>query len=91
MSATSIKRRLFDGAKKKPCFYCKNNLTFDDATIDHKVPRSKGGETSLENSVISCRKCNNKKGSTSFEDFLKTRKWHQRQKRSEDFKSRKRG
>jgi 5-methylcytosine-specific restriction endonuclease McrA len=70
-----IKRRLFNGARKKECFYCRKNLTFDAATIDHKKPRSDGGKTTMDNSVVSCKKCNNKKGSLSFEGFLRTLKW----------------
>lgn len=42
------------------CVYCgsKSNLT-----IDHVFPRHRGGETTWENVVCSCLKCNNKKGS----------------------------
>ena len=51
------------------CQYCgyhsegKNNLS-----IDHVVPRSKGGKTSFENCVVACKKCNKKKGSKSVEE-----------------------
>lgn len=41
------------------CQYCgcKSNLT-----IDHVFPRHRGGETTWENVVCSCLRCNNKKG-----------------------------
>lgn len=41
------------------CQYCgdKRNLT-----IDHVFPRHRGGETTWENVVCACQKCNNKKG-----------------------------
>lgn len=41
------------------CQYCgsKSNLT-----IDHVFPRHRGGETTWENLVCCCLKCNNKKG-----------------------------
>ena len=41
------------------CVYCgaKGNLT-----IDHVFPRHRGGETTWENVVCSCLRCNNKKG-----------------------------
>jgi 5-methylcytosine-specific restriction endonuclease McrA len=32
-------------------------------TIDHIIPKSRGGKTSFENCVSSCKPCNNKKGS----------------------------
>lgn len=46
-----------DGFK---CVYCgAENIRL---TIDHIVPKSKGGKSSFENCVASCRECNLKKG-----------------------------
>jgi len=52
------------------CCYCGKKLNSKKSgnldskpTIDHLVPRAKGGETSWENCVTSCRGCNSKKGS----------------------------
>lgn len=47
------------------CVYCGKHAT----TIDHVVPRSKGGENSYENCVASCAKCNSKKGSKTLEQL----------------------
>ncbi len=45
------------------CQYCSRaDLTL---TIDHIVPKSKGGTDSWENLVAACVKCNNKKGDRS--------------------------
>lgn len=44
-----------DGFK---CGYCNCTLTYASCTIDHVVPRSKGGGTSWGNCVSACRKCN---------------------------------
>jgi 5-methylcytosine-specific restriction endonuclease McrA len=41
------------------CVYCG---TQKDLTLDHVVPKSKGGKTSWENLVTACRKCNATKG-----------------------------
>lgn len=41
------------------CQYCGS---IQDLTIDHIVPRSRGGEESWENLVTACNRCNNKKG-----------------------------
>lgn len=42
------------------CQYCsRSDLTL---TIDHIMPKSKGGDDSWENLVAACVKCNNKKG-----------------------------
>lgn len=40
------------------CMYCGNT---SDLTIDHIVPKSRGGKTSWDNLVTACNGCNNKK------------------------------
>jgi 5-methylcytosine-specific restriction endonuclease McrA len=46
-----------DGFK---CVYCGvKGVVF---TIDHVVPRSKGGKSTFENCVTACKPCNNRKG-----------------------------
>lgn len=44
------------------CQYCTRRLGASDATIDHVMPRSRGGRTSWENCVVSCGPCNRRKG-----------------------------
>lgn len=44
------------------CQYCAKDLKKESATIDHVIPRSKGGKTVWENVVIACSRCNLKKG-----------------------------
>jgi len=46
---------------KNMCQYCGQTYSQSDLTIDHVVPRYMGGETSWENCVACCFKCNNKK------------------------------
>lgn len=43
------------------CQYCGHVFKFDDLTMDHVTPKSKGGEKSWENIVTSCKTCNSKK------------------------------
>ena len=45
------------------CQYCEKKMSLSESTIDHVIPKSKGGSHTWENVVISCRKCNQKKGS----------------------------
>ena len=45
------------------CQYCETRLTLKSCTIDHVVPRSKGGCHEWKNVVLSCTYCNQKKGS----------------------------
>lgn len=44
------------------CQYCGIRGTAFDLTLDHILPRSRGGRTVAENLVASCRECNNRKG-----------------------------
>ncbi|MBW1726603.1 MAG: HNH endonuclease [Deltaproteobacteria bacterium] len=47
-----------DGFK---CAYCGGEKR--KLTIDHIIPKSRGGKTDFDNCVSSCKSCNNKKGS----------------------------
>jgi len=42
------------------CAYCGTER--QKLTIDHIIPKSKGGKATFENCVTSCKPCNNKKG-----------------------------
>jgi 5-methylcytosine-specific restriction endonuclease McrA len=43
------------------CQYCGDRPGVDELTIDHVIPRSRGGATTWENCVTACRRCNAKK------------------------------
>lgn len=51
--------------KTLPCHYC----GAPGGTIDHVVPRSKGGTSGARNCVPACAWCNEKKGDKSVEEF----------------------
>ena len=44
------------------CQYCQQALNSGELTLDHVIPRSRGGETTWENLVACCNPCNNRKG-----------------------------
>jgi len=50
------------------CQYCGMQVSLKTGTIDHVVPRSKGGLHIWENVVIACIPCNQKKGSRLISD-----------------------
>lgn len=54
-----------DGFK---CAYCEKVFKAKDLTIDHIVPRSKGGLTSWTNCITACKKCNSYKADFSIEE-----------------------
>lgn len=43
------------------CQYCGTQIDTRSASIDHVVPRSRGGRTSWHNVVLACQPCNHKK------------------------------
>ena len=45
------------------CQYCGREETLKQLTIDHVLPRSRGGQTEWANVVIACGPCNRRKGS----------------------------
>ena len=45
------------------CQYCLNKITVSNCTIDHVMPKSKGGKHEWKNIVLACSPCNQKKGS----------------------------
>ena len=64
------------------CYYCGCVLDLAPRTrggsvaknaveIDHKIPISRGGRHSLENTVLACRKCNGEKSAKTDEEYLK--------------------
>lgn len=55
---TKIKKHLFEGRDKVPCFYCKRPQTFNTATVEHLIPRARGGTNDYSNVTISCGPCN---------------------------------
>lgn len=67
-SRKTSKRILFMRDKGQ-CVYCKCKLKIREATIDHVIPKSKGGDNSWNNLVISCFDCNNKKTNLSLKEI----------------------
>ncbi|WP_457677608.1 HNH endonuclease [Thermovibrio sp.] len=50
------------------CGYCGKIVKDGEATIDHIIPKSKGGKWSWENLITCCSECNQKKGGRTPEE-----------------------
>jgi len=60
------------------CVYCGRSNAESHLTIDHVLPKSKGGKSTWENCVTSCKPCNAKKGHRSCVEarmYIKKRPW----------------
>lgn len=50
---------------RNQCQFCGARPPRENMTIDHVIPRSRGGKTGWENVVLACSQCNARKGSRS--------------------------
>jgi 5-methylcytosine-specific restriction endonuclease McrA len=50
------------------CQYCGTQPPRKELTVDHILPRSRGGHTTWENVVAACQSCNGRKGSRTPEE-----------------------
>jgi 5-methylcytosine-specific restriction endonuclease McrA len=53
---------------KNTCQYCEVVFSAQELTLDHVLPRARGGESSWENLVACCRRCNTRKGNKTPEE-----------------------
>lgn len=56
------RRIIWSTTAERCCQNCRRVLTWDDFTIDHINPHSKGGRSDLANATLMCRRCNSAKG-----------------------------
>ena len=53
---------------RNTCQFCRRALPASELTLDHVMPRSRGGRSSWENLVACCYQCNNRKGDRTPEE-----------------------
>lgn len=56
--------------KDPHCFYCRKRVSRKKSTLDHVLPKSKGGQDTIDNLVLCCRDCNTAKGSMTLLEWL---------------------
>lgn len=61
------------GESGNKCVFCKKDTTRqagpDQSNIDHSIPKSRGGDNSLDNAQNTCRTCNLDKGTKTTEEY----------------------
>ena len=55
------------------CQYCETVLTAAELTLDHVIPRSRGGLSTWENLVACCHSCNRRKGNQMLHELTDMR------------------
>ena len=73
----NVKRRTSGYAKEfvennkgSICLYCETELSSDNATADHIVPISNGGNNTQVNLIVCCKDCNAERGNLEFKSYL---------------------
>lgn len=51
------------------CYYCNQEFSLQDITMDHRIPLIKGGSNWISNIVPACRSCNSQKGAKSEKEY----------------------
>jgi 5-methylcytosine-specific restriction endonuclease McrA len=62
MMPLAVTRRGVLNRDHHTCQYCGRTLPSAELTLDHVLPRSRGGKTTWENIVAACKPCNHRKG-----------------------------
>jgi 5-methylcytosine-specific restriction endonuclease McrA len=55
------------------CIYCGKELDKYTITLDHMIPKSKGGNDTMDNLVASCKECNTEKADMLPQEFLESK------------------
>lgn len=65
------KKHIMESHKQPRCLYCSTALLFNNISVDHIIPISKGGTNSKYNIINNCcGTCNKERGSSEFYEFL---------------------
>jgi CRISPR/Cas system Type II protein with McrA/HNH and RuvC-like nuclease domain len=62
-------RRLM-GEQNNSCYYCGCRIFLSNATVDHKMPITRGGSDSIANLAACCATCNKNKGNKTEAEYL---------------------
>ena len=62
-------KKLYGAEISFTCPYCLGIFPLSEASKDHINPKSRFHDNSPENIVLSCKKCNNEKGSLTAEEY----------------------
>jgi len=61
-TVSRFRKRILYNRDDWSCQYCAKKLSWTSITIDHVVPKCRGGKTTWRNCVVCCKNCNKNKG-----------------------------
>lgn len=65
-----IKRQRILNKSRGICAHCGKELTLKTFTVDHYIPKSKGGSSSMDNLIPLCSECNMAKDNEIYEPLI---------------------
>lgn len=74
ISLDDLRELVFESYGQK-CKYCDKILTVKTMVVDHIIPLSKGGESSISNLQIICKTSNSMKGSLTEQNYKLLLEW----------------
>lgn len=84
----NVKRRTTGFAKEfltenrnSSCIYCGSKLHQENATADHIIPISEGGNNCQVNLVVCCKNCNNERGNMDFNTYMNIKRKNSKTKK----------
>jgi hypothetical protein len=63
-------KEFIENNKDARCIYCDKELTHENATADHIIPISKGGNNTQVNMIACCKDCNGERGNMDFKKYM---------------------
>lgn len=61
-------KRLWEKNGKR-CYYCKDIITLNQSSRDHRQPRSRGGSDDPRNICLACKECNSAKQDMTEQEY----------------------
>jgi 5-methylcytosine-specific restriction endonuclease McrA len=77
---TGLAKEFLTGTNNPKCVFCNHKLTDKNATIDHIIPISKGGNNCQLNLIPCCIECNSERGNQNFYQYLKQKNFRYKNK-----------
>lgn len=68
---SGLAKEFLSEVKNPRCIFCEKKLNTINATTDHIIPISKGGNNSQVNLITCCLDCNSERGNIEFYKYLK--------------------
>lgn len=71
----TTKRQVVFEKTNGQCWYCGTGISMETMCVEHVTPKSKGGQSDIENLLPACRSCNSQKRNRTMEEYRSWLEW----------------